>query len=575
MFQHYLTPQRVRSRFGPTAAQVSAVRSWLTSAGLSVTGVTPHYVAVHGSVGAAQRAFGTEEHHYAAQGGTRRAPAGALSVPSSVAGAVLGVTGLDDGTPTAAPAETLPGPAPVTLRADPCSTYWGQKQATDKPFTYNHVGLWTQCGDTPQQIRSVYGVDKSELTGAGVTVAVMDAYASPTIASDVAAYTKHYGTADFRAGQFSQSQPSTYTDTAGCGAPIWYTEESIDVEAVHDIAPDANVEYVAAASCQDADLTDALSRIVDNHLADIVSNSWTDGASDDETVAQRAAYDQVFEQAAVEGIGMYFSSGDCGANDPAVSFCNFGQSKPEASYPPENPWVTAVGGTSLAIGSDGKELFQSGWGNLLSTPTSDGSGWAPTPGTGYPDSWDGGSGGGTSFQYTEPSYQEGVVPTSLSEKQLDGSTTSSPMRVIPDVAADADNNTGLLVGQTQTYPDGSTQYHETRWGGTSLACPLFAGLQALAQQADGGTAIGFANPQLYGRAGTAAYEDVTDAPLGAQPLFGVVRNNYIDPSDSASTITTRLDTFAHDGQLHATTGYDNVTGVGAPSAAGYLGSWRH
>jgi subtilase family serine protease len=168
-----------------------------------------------------------------------------------------------------------------------------------------------------------------------------------------------------------------------------------------------------------------------------------------------------------------------------------------------------------------------------------------------------------------------VVPTSLSEKQLDGSTTSSPMRVIPDVAADADNNTGLLVGQTQTYPDGSTQYHETRWGGTSLACPLFAGLQALAQQADGGSAIGFANPQLYGRAGTAAYEDVTDAPLGAQPLFGVVRNNYIDPSDSASTITTRLDTFAHDGQLHATTGYDNVTGVGAPSAAGYLGSWRH
>jgi subtilase family serine protease len=131
-----------------------------------------------------------------------------------------------------------------------------------------------------------------------------------------------------------------------------------------------------------------------------------------------------------------------------------------------------------------------------------------------------------------------------------------------------------LVGQTQAYPDGTTQYHETRWGGTSLACPLFAALQALAQQAQGGTPIGFANPQLYGRYGSSAYQDVTDTPLGSGVLFGVVRNNYTNVHDPSSTITTELDTFAHDGQLHATTGYDDVTGVGAPSPSGYVESYR-
>jgi hypothetical protein len=41
--------------------------------------------------------------------------------------------------------------------------------------------------------------------------------------------------------------------------------------------------------------------------------------------------------------------------------------------------------------------------------------------------------------------------------------------------------------------------------------------------------IGFANPQLYGRAGSAAYEDITDIPLAGQPMFGVVRNDYTQP----------------------------------------------
>ena len=80
---------------------------------------------------------------------------------------------------------------------------------------------------------------------------------------------------------------------------------------MHAVAPDADIVYVGAASCNDDDLLDSLSKVVDNHLADIVSNSWGDVEAN-ETPDVAAAYDQVFQQGAVEGIGFYFSSGDDG-----------------------------------------------------------------------------------------------------------------------------------------------------------------------------------------------------------------------------------------------------------------------
>jgi subtilase family serine protease len=313
---------------------------------------------------------------------------------------------------------------------------------------------------------------------------------------------------------------------AACGGNAWFTEESLDIDAVHNMAPDANVVYASAASCSDADLTDTIARIVDNHLANIVSASWTLGAADTNTPADRAAFDQVAQQAAAEGIGLYISTGDCGANDPATP-CGAGNDKPQPSYPAESPWVTAVGG----------------------------------------------SGGGTSFNYAEPQYQQGVVPSAVATGLPDGTTAASPMRVTPDVSADADNDTGMLVGQTVTLLDGSAHFEQTRFGGTSLSTPLFAGLQALAEQARG-TPIGFANPQLYARSGTAAIQDVTDAPFGQGTGFGVVRNDFTNPQDPTSAVATRLDVMGHDGLLHGAVGFDEETGLGAPAASAYLSSYQ-
>ena len=86
------------------------------------------------------------------------------------------------------------------------------------------------------------------MTGAGQTVAIVDAYASPTMLSDANEFSRVTGNRRFRPGQYQQYLPSTFDDTAAdeCDAQGWYGEETLDVESVHDMAPDANVHFVAA-----------------------------------------------------------------------------------------------------------------------------------------------------------------------------------------------------------------------------------------------------------------------------------------------------------------------------------------
>ena len=103
------------------------------------------------------------------------------------------------------------------------------------------------------------------------------------------------------------------------------------MESVHGQAPDANVRFVAAASCTDPDLLSALAYIVDNHLASIVSDSWSEPADD---AALVSAYDQVFEVGAIEGIGFFFSSGDSGYEDPGEDPAS---DKIQADYPHVQP----------------------------------------------------------------------------------------------------------------------------------------------------------------------------------------------------------------------------------------------
>ncbi|HEY2130802.1 MAG TPA: S53 family peptidase [Streptosporangiaceae bacterium] len=582
-YRHFLTAAQVRQQFKPTSAEVSSVRQWLTSAGLSVTRVSAAspagaYIAVRGSVAAASKAFGVSFGTYRGPGGqAARAPQSAATAPSSVASFVLAVAGLDTAKSAIKPA--LPPPGPNYWVANPCSTYYGQKVATNKPQAYGKFQPWNNCGYKPSQVRGAYGVTAAGETGAGQTVAIVDAYASPTIKNDANQFATVVGDNAFAAGQFKQYKAGPYTLAAAnlCDAAGWYGEETLDVESVHGMAPDANVRYVAAGSCQDSDLAQADALIVNNGLASIVSNSWGEPAS---YSTMNDAFDAIFRLGAVEGIGFYFSSGDSGYEAPGEDPIS---AQRQVDFPTSSPYVTSVGGTSLAIGATNNYQWETSWGTLLDplVHTKTGKKWQFTPPGKYPTYYGESGGGGVSTAYAQPSYQAPVVPTKLAESLPNGTTAANPMRVIPDVAALADPSTGIMVGQTTLQPDGKTYaFALSRIGGTSVACPVFAGIQADAQQAydqkySSTVPFGFANPAIYYldenstySSSSPAYHDVTDHPLGPGYL-AQVRNNYTNPFTKQGPLLTYLRTLGINGEgadrLKAVSGFDDATGVGSPA----------
>lgn len=576
-YARYLTPAQYQRRFGPTPAQVSGVHRWLSSAGMDVTATTSHYVAVRGTATAAAAAFGTGLDSYQVAGSSQRAPKAQVTVPAAVSHAVLTVTGLSTAGAPMTPGG--PGNARWQARSSPaagssatgetCSAYWGQRPASTLPDAYGHTPDYSLCGYVPAQLRAAYGVTGTGLTGKGVTIAIVDPAASPTIADDVNTYSRRHGGHPLRPGQLTQNLPSDLAQSCAAGTrqtQFYAGEESLDIEAAHAMAPDADIVYVGA-DCPAAGTTitpdatamlDAETRIVDGRLATIVNGSWPLGLESQMAPGTVAAYEQVFEQGAVEGIGFYFSSGDQG---DWSSQAPGGQ--PAVQFPASDPWATSVGGTSLATDQDGGYKWETGWGGDVAQLSADGTSW-----TGMPGRFGGGAGGGVSSLFTQPFYQHDVVPAALS----DPSGAAGPMRVMPDISADADTITGMLVGVTSP-PNrdgtGTPQYTESVAGGTSLSAPLIAGLQADAQQARGGVPIGFANPAIYARYGTADYHDVTDHPLGSGTAIAAVRA----VTTPAGTTIYTLSTLGQDSSLHATAGYDDVTGVGTPTGR-YLESYR-
>ena len=562
-YGQWLTNAEFDARYAPAKSSVTAVQDWLRSQGFQITKTLPSgmYVEASGSVAKVESTFGTSVHNYSYLGKNVHANNSQLSLPANtpaaVTSAVSGVIGIDQGTALKHTAATEPGPPPgARYGVPPCSAYYAQKVASDKPAAYGKHQPYAVCGYGPQQLQGAYGESallKAGINGRGTTVAITDAYAAPTIYQDAQKYNKVHHQPLFKPGQFSQivPGPNDFDNVDLCGAQGWYGEETLDVEAVHAMAPGAKVVFVGATDCLSG-LDNAWAETIDNHVADVITNSWTDGTDDITLLGTDYVefYEQFSTEAALTGITVNFSSGDDG--DHTAGGTDVASKTVE--FPADLPLVTGVGGSSVFIGSHRQWLGEYGWQTSYSTLTN--GAWTPAP----PGDYSSGGGGGTSQLFTQPWYQTGKVPASISEYY-----SSTPMRAVPDIAMDADPNTGFQVGETQVFPDG-TYWDQYRIGGTSLSSPLLAGVVAVANQVHRHP-LGFINPLYYRLLGTSALHD-TVAPTSP---VAQVRTDYTNFLDNSQGKFWRLQTVdVQSSTLHDTPGYDDETGVGTPHGPAFF-----
>ncbi len=632
-YGHYLTAAAFRARFAPATADVAAVATMLKAAGMTDIEVGPAgaYVSARATVARLRSTFGISQDLYRHGKLILRANREAPSVPAAIARKILFIEGLDDTSllrrphhvsvtqgervapaslgPSRSSPATTPPPVAANLPSPYCSTYFGDERAvlSTKPGPYDRTLPWLVCGYTPQQIRAAYGLNRVRLDGAGLKIAILDAYASPTIVSDANAYAHNHSLPPLTAANFTQIVPDgIYNVNPGeaCGPYGWWGEESLDVAAVHGAAPGAAIVYVGARDCETS-LTVALENVIYNQLADIVTNSYGYNG-EDLPLAAISEQDQTLMAAATQGQTVMFSSGDAGdlSQDNGVA---------TGSYASTSPYATGVGGTSLAVLSASGLKKEWGWGNYrdylggaqvnsATSVTTTGLETATNFGLTYYDfAFYAGAGGGISLIEPRPSYQIGVVPAALSTTlnlATGNSTTVTPHRVSPDVAMVADPYTGYLYGETFTIAGNAvsdagctptsdtTEYCEGAIGGTSVASPLFAGVMAVVDQgrlAAGKKVVGFANPWLYGAAigttmNSAGINDIVPPAVPTAVLRG-----YVGDPTRVRVVTIASVPFdivlapvplivcglaicegLDDVFNYTTPGYDDVTGLGVP-----------
>ena len=277
-------------------------------------------------------------------------------------------------------------------------------------------------------------------------------------------------------------------------------EAVLDLEIAHEIAPKAKlVAYVAGPQFSFMDR--AFDKLVSDHLGSIISESL--GACEPGAPSShRTSYQNSQDRANAQGMSHFVASGDSGAY-------TCGQDNDIAdSFPATLPTVTAVGGTTVFESTQGTYFKEVAWGAAID---------------------ESGTGGGPSLVYPIPDWQKPVA-------QADG----HGFRQVPDVAADADPQTGfhIVFGG-----------RDTQIGGTSAATPMWAALIALINQdllSKKLREVGFANPAIY-------WMGANQSKFPSSPFHDVTGGNNL--------------------AFTATQGWDFATGWGSPDGAAIDAAW--
>jgi subtilase family serine protease len=432
---------------------------------------------------------------------------------------------------------------------------------------------------TPQALQSAYNVGplhQAGWNGKGITIAILDSYGSDTMAHDLHVFDQAFGVQAMCGEEGVTCQPGmpTFSQLAINGTPetkgqpgngthlqdkaAWALEVALDVETSHAMAPMANILLVHSNNAETLgvqgfpNLMKAEDYVVSNHLAQVISQSFA--SSEDAFGSYKSLQNlrYAFQDAAANGVTVLGSSGDDGSTNFTKSPVHTGGTLipyPAVEWPASDPLVTGVGGTYLCTDPNASEnqprttMPLPGLGaKCASTSPYNVAGAAEVAWTF--------SGGGFSDTFARPSYQAGTLPA--------GSTAiPASSRGVPDIALQASAATGALV-YLSLPPDGTdSNINQTGWydiGGTSLSCPQWAGLVAIADQLNGG-GLGLINPALYKVASNPAqyaadYFDVVQTGDATH-----INNNQEDPSIPGYPVSP---------------GWDPVTGLGTPNAAALI-----
>ncbi len=373
----------------------------------------------------------------------------------------------------------------------------------------------------PDQIRTAYGIQpllNAGYDGSGRTIAIVDAYGSPTLNADLSTFDSLWGLPEVNLQVVAPFGIDSTSATNGAG---WAGETTLDVSWAHAVAPGAKILLVIAKSNDDADILKATRWISDNFAttqADVLSQSFGEAerCMDPGLLTRQHA---LFAKMTGQGITLLASSGDQGAGQPTCDGSAYFKS---TSTPASDPYVTSVGGTDLiAEGVSGAYKSESTWNesNIFGDAVA--------------------GGGGVSIIYSRPSYQAPVQ--------------KSDMRTVPDVSYNAAVFQGVLTHWDATPFGRPSGWY--RFGGTSAGSPQWAGIVAIADQIAGGR-IGSINKALYdvGKNHDAStyFHDVADGSSNSIPDLTPFQGEPFG---------TPIEGFT------AVTGYDLATGFGSPIAS--------
>ena len=415
---------------------------------------------------------------------------------------------------------------------------------------------------SPGQFERAYNLaalHTSGIAGQGQTIAIVDSFGSPTIASDLHAFDQTF--ANPPAGSGIPADPAIATDPqltiiqpAGAVPPFdptnddmvgWAEETTLDVEWAHVMAPRAKILLVETPVSETEgvqgfpEIVKAENYVIDNHLASVISQSF--GATEETFPSQQALLSlrSAFKNAQRHNVTVLGASGDEGPTDFQLNLEDL-YTMQVNSWPSSDPLVTSVGGTQMNLDDQGNRL---------------------SPDVVWNDSPIGiqaAGGGGPSHVFDRPDFQNRV-------KSVVGHA-----RGTPDISLNAAVDGGVWVYYTFVGP--SSPYHI--FGGTSASTPEFAGIVAMADQV-AHQPLGWLNQTLYGLSngdgngyGNDNGNGNGNGNRGRNHGSGVVDvtqgNNDIGPFVNSDGQTYHVPGFA------AGPGYDLASGLGTLDAAAFV-----